>query len=469
MTIGLSSCSKDDPDITEEEIGLEVNEWFSGGENFTTSVEGKFAFGQMGKKLAYQDRIDFAVGNATFNVNWVTAPGSVRSLDGLGPIMNAISCKSCHFEDGRAAPPPTPQSPLNGLLFRLSIPGKNPHGGPLPDPIYGGQLQDKAILGVNPEALVSVSYTEQKGTYEDGSTYSLRVPNYKFHSFGYGDLAAGWMHSPRIGQQIIGLGLLEEVAEKTLLEYADESDSNGDGISGRANYVWDIKTQKTVIGRFGWKANEPTIEQQIASAFNGDIGITSKLFPKDHQTPKEKEMIGNLPDGTNPDAPEGEKNELFDVVLADVTTYTQLIAVPGRRSNYKEPNVIEGKRIFHQLNCVSCHRPKMKTSNTATRKALRNQIIRPYTDLLLHDMGEGLADNRPDFLATGREWRTPPLWGISRIFGVNGHTTLLHDGRARNMEEAILWHGGEAEKSKEAFKKLPKKERDKLLAFLNTL
>lgn len=456
MAIFFWSCQKEDrglADVVAEE------EW-SGGVNFSTFDFSENAFGVQGKKLNSTESGQFVVGNSLFRTNWVTAPASVQSLDGLGPVMNAISCGSCHFKDGRAKPPATPDETLNGLLFRLSIPTMGDHGQLMPDPSYGGQFQDKAILNVQKEGLVRVSYEEMTGSYEDGSTYSLRKPVYEFHDLGYGALHPDVLVSPRIAPQMPGLGLLENVPEADILARADENDRDGDGISGRPNYVWDVSAQQTRLGRFGWKANQPSLIQQTAGAFNGDIGITSSIFPNDHLTAVQQEQYPDVPDGGMP--------ELSDEQLAKVTLYIQALAVPARR-NFEQEDVRRGKWLFTELECSACHVPQMHTGNQNPVESLNDQIIWPYTDLLLHDMGEGLSDDRPDFLATGTEWRTPPLWGIGLIKTVNDHTFFLHDGRARNLEEAVLWHGGEAENAKNTFKKLSKSDRDDLIAFLESL
>lgn len=439
---------------------VEQDEQYAGGSNGTTFDFGQNAFGgELSGMTAAQEGF-FVTGNSFFRSNWVSAPASVQSLDGLGPIFNAISCGSCHFKDGRAQPPASPEDGLNGLLFRLSIPGTDAHGGPLGDPVYGGQLQDKAILNVLPEAGVRVSYQELGGQYPDGASYSLRQPVYEFTSLNYGDFAPSWMYSPRIAPQMPGLGLLEIVPESDILAFADENDADHNGISGKANRVWDANAQQTVLGRFGWKANQPSLKQQTAGAFNGDLGITSNLFPQDHLSPTQQQQYPNVPNGGNP--------EISDEILDKVVSYTRTLAVPARR-NHDEETVLRGKFLFKALNCDACHRPTLNTGNGGEIIALQNQKIWPYTDLLLHDMGEALADQRPDYLATGTEWRTPPLWGIGLIQTVNGHSYLLHDGRARNIEEAILWHGGEAETSRENFKKLNKEDRAALLKFVESL
>ncbi|MDO8368966.1 MAG: di-heme oxidoredictase family protein [Saprospiraceae bacterium] len=452
-----AACKKGaDPDIAQ----VEPEEQYAGGANGTTFDFGQNAFGGQVSGLSSEQSGFFVTGNSFFRSNWIIAPASVQTLDGLGPIFNAFSCGSCHFKDGRAKPPGQPEEPLNGLLFRLSIPGTDAHGGPLGDPVYGGQLQDKAILNVLNEARVRVTYQEMSGQYPDGTTYAFRQPSYEFIDLNYGPLAPGWMFSPRIAPQMPGLGLLEIVPDADILAFADENDTDQNGISGRANQVWNVEKQQVTLGRFGWKANQPDLTHQTAGAFNGDLGITSNLFPQDHLSPTQQQQYPNVPNGGTP--------EIQDDIFQKVVRYTQTLAVPARR-DHDDVTVLRGKFLFNQINCSGCHRPEMSTGTGGNIAALHNQKIRPYTDLLLHDMGPDLADNRPDFLATGTEWRTPPLWGIGMIPTVNGHSFLLHDGRARNIEEAILWHGGESEKSLEDFKKLSKVDREALLKFVESL
>ncbi|MBL7826462.1 MAG: thiol oxidoreductase [Saprospiraceae bacterium] len=453
----LSFCKKDPQPPLENQ---DADEQYTGGKNGTSFTFGENAFGISIKGMSAEQDGFFVTGNSLFRTNWVTAPSSVQSLDGLGPLLNDISCGSCHFKDGRAKPPELPDEPLRGLLFRLSIPGVDANGGPLPEPNYGGQLQDKAILDVQPEANVRVVYENVNGTFDDGTTYTLRKPVYQFLNNGYGEFVPGMLFSPRIAQQLPGLGLLEIVDETTILALADESDVDGDGVSGKANYVWDVEKQQLSLGRFGWKANQPTLKQQAAGAFNGDIGITSALFPQDHLTPSQQAQYQHIPNGGAP--------EIADDLLKKVEVYLQGLAVPARR-NHLERDVLRGKLIFNDIKCATCHHPQFVTGQSGQIDVLKGQKIWPYSDLLLHDMGNELADGRPDFLANGREWRTPPLWGIGLVPEVNGHSFYLHDGRARNIEEAILWHGGEAEQATKSFKKLEKADRDALIRFVESL
>ncbi len=400
----------------------------------------------------------FFVGNSFFNQNWVSAPASAKARDGLGPLLNAKSCSACHFKDGRGKPFLTINDNANGFLIRLSS-GNDVHGAPIGDPIYGGQFNDKSINGVNNEGDISVVFEYINGSYNDGTAYTLRRPTYSLINLNYGDLSPNIMTSPRIGQQMIGLGLLDAIDPKSILAHVDENDSDNDGISGRTNSVLDVESQTYQIGVFGWKANQPNLKQQVAGAFNGDLGIKSYLFTEENHTANQPECH-DLDDGG---IVEIDKDDLEKTIL-----YSSSLAVPARR-DINDKEILEGELLFSDLKCVVCHVNTFKTGNSHELQFLNNQIIHPYSDLLLHDMGTNLSDGRPDFLASGNEWRTQPLWGIGLISTVNGHTYFLHDGRARNIEEAILWHGGEAENSKNRFKALSKTKRETLIKFINSL
>ncbi len=405
-------------------------------------------------------RVDsFFVGNSFFNSAWVTAPASTSGRDGLGPTFNAGSCSGCHFKDGRGRPPLTVDETFDGLLLRLSIPGEGPHGDPVDEPTYGGQFNHRSILGVPSEGRAIVTYAEQPGTYPDGTPFSLRVPTYIFETLSFGPMRADVMVSPRVAPANFGLGLLESIPEEDLLAAADPDDADHDGVSGRPNRVWSVRAQRAVLGRFGWKANQPSLEQQNAGAFNGDLGVTSTLFPTEN-CPEAQALCRAAPNGGTP--------ELVDERLTQVTIYTQTLAVPARR-DADDPTVRRGADRFAESGCAACHTPTHRTGATAVLPELAGQTFFPFTDLLLHDMGDGLADGRPDFLASGREWRTPPLWGVGLVRVVNRHTFFLHDGRARSLEEAILWHGGEASSARERFTRLGRDDRNALLRFLESL
>ncbi len=390
-------------------------------------------------------------GDGAFEQTFVSAPAPINS--GLGPVFNNVSCASCHHNDGKGTP--TAGFVNSSLLFRLSIPGQDAHGGPLAIDGYGGQLQDVAIFGRQSEATINISYTDVPVTYPDGEIVNLRRPTYTPVN-PYMPLPVNYMISPRLAPPVFGLGLLQNIPEETILSFADEADANGDGISGKPNYVYNPFTKKTELGRFGLKANTPSLLIQVAAAYQQDIGVTSYVFPQESS-------YGQGQADVYTDDP-----ELPDTTLNHVIFYVKTLAVPARR-NVNDPQVQSGKSLFTQLNCSACHKPTVQTGIDLSFKALSNQRIQPFTDMLLHDMGDDLADNRPDFLATGREWRTTPLWGIGLFARTNGIPFYLHDGRARSIEEAILWHGGEAQNAKQQFMELNKSERDQLLKFLQSL
>ncbi len=438
------------------EVNALLNELLGG--NTTAFAKNRNAFTLSARNLTNEQRRTFEVGDSFFNQNWVTAPASTDARDGLGPTFNALSCSSCHTLDGRGQPPLSPDDPERGLLIRLSIPGDDPAEGPQGEPIYGTQLQDRAINGVAAEGRLVIQYEEWEGTYADGEAYSLQVPSYHLVDLAYGPMHPDTMISPRIAPAMVGMGLLEAIPEEAIRALADPDDEDGDGISGRVNRVWDAEKGAMGMGRFGWKANVASVAQQVAGAFHGDIGITSSLHPAENCSSQQVTCMA---------APNGGLPEIPDERLAKVVLYSQTLAVPAMR-DVDQPDVRLGARYFLQAGCAACHVPSFTTGQHEI-EALSFQTIYPYTDLLLHDMGDGLADNRPDFAASGREWRTSPLWGIGLVDTVSGHTRFLHDGRARNLAEAILWHGGEAEEAKEAFRHMPRAAREALLRFLESL
>ncbi|EGA70396.1 hypothetical protein VISI1226_22540 [Vibrio sinaloensis DSM 21326] len=433
-----------------------------------TSVkkDGANAYSMPAGNLPMTKRLDFSVGNSFFRNPWVQAPASTDARDGLGPLFNTNGCQNCHIKDGRGHPPEKNDLHAVSMLVRLSIPAMTAEqkkafikDGVIPEPTYGGQLQDFALQDQTPEGQINITYTDVPVTFKDGTTVTLRQPHLKITELGYGEMHPDTQFSARVAPPMIGLGLLESIPNETLIAWADEHDKNNDGISGKTNMVWDVQSNDFAIGRFGWKAGQPTLMQQNAAAFNGDVGLTSNLFPNENCTSKQT-LCDDLPNGGRP--------EVSDNVLDFVEFYSQHLAVPIRR-NVKDPQVKLGQSLFAKAGCDSCHKTDVKTGAREDLPALSNQTIHPYTDLLLHDMGEGLADNRPEYLANGREWRTAPLWGIGYTEEVNGHTYFLHDGRARNLLEAVLWHGGEAEPAKQTVLTFTKTERDALVAFLNSL
>ncbi len=422
----------------------------SGGEGTTDSAN-RDAFGNASRNLSSEERRVFEVGDSFFTQNWVTAPASTEARDGLGPLFNAQACASCHVRDGRGSP----EAGEVGLLFRLGLLDGESQ---VPDPVYGGQFQDRGILGVPAEGTVTRLFVEEEGSFEDGERFSLRRPVFEFEDLAHGPISVEILVSPRLAPAVFGSGLLEAIPEQDILGSADPGDGDGDGISGRPNMVIDVVSGETMLGRFGWKANVASVEEQVAAAFVGDIGITSDLFSQEECTQAQAECQA-APSGGDPEIPA----DRFEKVVF----YTRTLAVPARR-DLDNQDVVAGAGHFADLGCSNCHQPRQETGDSGI-DALANQVIFPYTDLLLHEMGPGLADGRPDGQATGSEWRTPPLWGIGLTETVSGDTFFLHDGRARNLEEAILWHGGEAEPAANSYKALSASQRSELIAFLESL
>lgn len=380
----------------------------------------------------------FRQGKRLFTQPFTTEGGG----KGLGPLFNAESCSSCHFKDGRSARQQT-EPPL---LVRLSV--ETADGGSMEEPTYGGQLQTAAVPGSRPEGHLKVRYEELTGYYADGTTYSLRRPRYHLEDLALGPLAAHARTSVRMPPALVGLGLLEAIPEAAVSAQADPDDADGDGISGRVNRVPDHATGQRSLGRFGWKAGQPSLRQQNATALREDMGLTHPVLEGASQS-----------DATY---------ELSRHQVERLTLYTRLLSVPARRQ-WQDSEVRLGKALFTAVGCQRCHRPRFETGEVADLPELSRQVIRPYSDLLLHDMGEALADGRAEHGATGREWRTAPLWGLGLLEVVSGQTRLLHDGRARSVEEAILWHGGEGQASRDLFVALSKDERQALLSFLDSL
>lgn len=455
----------------------EQGELNSGGATTHFKPANAQSFSHPAANMTFEKQLDFRVGNGIFKKLWVAAPSSTTASDGLGPLYNARSCMQCHIRDGRGHTPKAnwPEDNAVSLFLRLSIPPQNPEQmrllrertlGVIPDPVYGSQLQEFAVTGLQAEGKMHISYTEKVLTLNDGEQVSLRAPAYSISHFGFGPTHPELMISPRIAPPMIGLGLLENIPEQTIRALEDPEDLDNDGISGRINQVWDQSKQALSMGRFGWKAGSPTLNQQNNSAFNGDIGISTPLAPKASGdcTALQPQCL-EMPNG-NTEQQDGYEasGEMNDVLLF----YTRHIAVPARRGVSK-PEVLEGKEQFHKSGCASCHKPSFITAETPDLPMLSRQKIWPYSDLLLHDMGEGLADNRPEFSANGREWRTPPLWGIGLTKTVSGHSHFLHDGRARTLLEAILWHGGEAETAKQNVVMMSSADRKKLIKFLESL
>jgi CxxC motif-containing protein (DUF1111 family) len=431
------------------------------------------AFSQHSANMPFENEMRFKLGNALFRKLWVAAPASTRASDGLGPLYNARACQDCHLKDGRGHPPRDAEDGRVSMFLRLSVPGGPvPEGiagwiSTQPDPTYGGQLQDLAAPGHAGEGRMEIVWSETPVTLADGAVVSLRSPAYAFADPAYGPPAAGLMLSPRVAPQMIGLGLLEAIPAADILAGVDEDDADGDGISGRAQIVPSVEHGVPMLGRFGLKAGAPTVREQSAGAFAGDMGLSTPLHPD-----PSGDCTAGQPECRS--APAGQEDGIRDGLEVDresldlVTFYSRNLGVPERR-NADDPEVLKGKEVFYTTGCQSCHAPKHVTHRLDGQPEQSFQLIWPYTDLLLHDMGQGLADNRPEGRATGSEWKTPPLWGLGLTETVSGHTQLLHDGRARSVLEAILWHGGEAEAQRDAVVNMDRDDREALLAFLGSL
>ena len=472
------SVAADDAAIlapTTDFSGPERYEGNQGGAGTFRGAANAEAFSSPAADMSFEARLDFMVGNGFFKRLWVTAPSSTASSDGLGPFYNARACQRCHIKDGRGHPPAAgwPADNAVSMFLRLSVPPSTEEEERLlasrrvnviPDPVYGGQLQDFAIPGLAAEGRMAIRYEEFDIVLDDGTVASLRRPTYSVQDLGYGSLSDDVMTSPRVAPPMIGLGLLEAIAEKDILARVDPDDADGDGVSGRANVVWSEEAGAPMLGRFGWKAGEPSLNQQNSRAFTFDVGLATPISPIPWgDCTMAQEICVRSPHGDDANGLEATA-EIMETILF----YTRNLAVPARR-DVGAPAVLEGKRLFYEAGCIGCHVPKYITPVMEDRPEQSRQLIWPYTDLLLHDMGDGLADGRPEGIASGTEWRTPPLWGVGLTETVGGHTFFLHDGRARNLTEAILWHGGEAQAARDRFAAMSAGERNDLIAFLESL
>ena len=441
----------------------------------TVYASGKNAFSFPLANLEDDERTRFAIGNSFFKRNWVEAPASTTARDGLGPHFIARACAGCHLLDGRGAPPdwsrtlgPEPD-PTVALLLRLSVPGTPaPHLGVVPEPTYGDQFNNAAIAGVKPEGRVEITSQALHGRFADGTRYTLQQPRYHLTDLGYGPMARDVMVSPRIAPQLAGVGLLEAIAEADIEANARTQAASAGPVKGQVNRVWDAFANAQRVGRFGWKANVASLAHQTAGAFNGDMGITTSAFSQEGCTTGQKDCLAAPRGGPA----QGQSPEMDDDTLAQVVFYQATLAPVARRQP-SDPQVLRGQALFAQAQCTACHRPSYVTGEgpfpPMTSSKLARQRIWPYTDLLLHDMGDALADGRPDFQASGKQWKTPPLWGVGLIKAVNGHQRLLHDGRANGVLEAVLWHGGEAKAAQERVLKMSLAERQALVKFVESL
>lgn len=447
----------------------------AGGAQTVRARDTADAFSQPAANLTFAQELDFRVGNGMFRRIWVSAPASTLASDGLGPLYNARSCQRCHIKDGRGHPPEGPDDTAVSMFLRISVPAPDiaktagyiagTHA-TAPDPVYGGQLQDFSLPGHAPEARMRIDYAEIAVPLSGGEVATLRHPTYTAADPGYGPLHPDAMLSPRVAPQMIGMGLLEAIPAQDILDWADPDDADGDGISGRPQVVWSAQHDQPTLGRFGHKAGNATVLEQTASAFAGDMGISNPLHPDGAGdcTAAQTDCITARHGGD----PEQGGVEIDRTGLDLVTFYSRTLAVPARR-DVDDRQVLRGRAVFFDTGCAACHRPSYVTHRLAGEDPASFQLIWPYTDMLLHNMGPGLADNRPEGRANGREWRTAPLWGIGLTETVSGHTYFLHDGRARSLLEAVLWHGGEAQAARARVVEMPPEDRDALIRYLESL
>ncbi|GJG89235.1 hypothetical protein tb265_44160 [Gemmatimonadetes bacterium T265] len=430
------------------------------------------AFSQPAPGVGGDRLATFQAGDALFDAAFVPAPAAVNA--GLGPRFDNTSCGGCHVSDGRGRPPAAGDAGLaeavRAMIVRVSVPGADAHGAPAPVPGVGTQLTLRAAVGFLPFGTVRVTYTDSVGRFADGTAYTLRVPHYTVAAPAGAPvpLPADILVSARVAPPNFGLGLLDAVPEADIRALAASPDAAAAGIAGHVNVVWDGVAGALTLGKFGLKSNSATIAEQVASAAHGDMGLTSPLFPKKVCTVAE--LAGAATAGAC--AQPGGATDLSAEQVARLTAYVQTLGVPARRAaapGYAAA-VARGEQLFRSAGCAGCHVATLRTGTVAGAPERSNQTIHPYTDLLLHDMGPDLADDRPDYQATGREWRTAPLWGVGLTALVSGgQATFLHDGRARSLLEAILWHGGQATPAREQVRAMPAADRDALLQFLGVL
>lgn len=423
---------------------------YSGGAT-TVFKEDHNAYSMPAKNLSLISRESFSVGNSFFTNPWVAAPATVSTRDGLGPLFNANACQSCHIKDGRGRPP------LAGEAFASMLIKVGSSISDQGDSRYGTQFHQRSIPGVDAEGSVNLQWQSTTFTSAAGEVFQLRKPYYQFSDLKYGELEETSFFGGRTAPAMIGLGLLEAIPEDTLI--ALEKAQAELGVSGRIHWLYDKTNKHRIAGRFGWKASQPSVKKQAAIAFAEDMGLMSTIVPDSNCQPQQLSCVR---------APTGGSPEVSDQILELVSFYSSTLAVPARR-NIDNPEIIAGESRFNQVGCNACHTTRLMTGDQSHIAVLREQEIHPYTDLLLHDLGEGLSDQQNEDDASGREWRTAPLWGIGLMQAVNGHQQLLHDGRARGVEEAILWHAGEAKASRRAYLSLSEGQRQELLQFVDSL
>jgi CxxC motif-containing protein (DUF1111 family) len=421
----------------------------------TTEARGKEMLRSLPPGLDESRQAKRLRGEAFFNTPFVPAPSPAVLRDGLGPLFNSVSCESCHNNLGRGRPADEGGNPSVSLVLQLSASSRYGTWGP--HPRYGSNFNPQGVPGVPGEGKVRVTYETVSGRYADGARWEIRKPTYRFEQLAYGPIDDAAV-SPRMAQSLMGMGLLEVIPEADVLANADEDDEDRDGISGRPNWIVDERGGRR-LGRFGWKANQAHVRAQTVAALLAEQGINSEGTSDSNCALAQTECLA---------AAHGGRPEISTADLDSIVTFMRAVPVPVRRG-IDNATMRYGAQLFKQAGCDACHVPAWRTGVVDDLPLLSNQSIYPFTDLLLHDMGPELADGRPDQAATGSEWRTPPLWGVGRGAELGVPASFLHDGRARTLEEAVLWHGGEAAKARAVFVTWPQREREALIAFLESL
>jgi len=433
---------------------------------YTTNVKSKKVFSKKISGLNDEELDTFILGKSFYRIPWVEAPAATTARDGLGPLFGANTCITCHPNNGLARKLSKSGMPARGYIARLSIPsdGSEEHkkqlryNGFVAEPTYGAQISINGSGNVPFEAKLIIAYEEKLVTYPDGSTVILSKPfskpEEKLYRLQYGELHPEVIVSNRMGQALVGLGLLDQITDEQILEYQDIEDRDGNGISGKANIVYSPEFKDFRVGKFTWKASAPSVKHQSAAAASHDMSLTNYLFPHENCTKNQLECL---------EAPIGDSRrgmsefDLPQMRLEAITFFLTSLKIP--KSTITEKS---GEGLFEQIGCTNCHRPSFTLKN--------GHKIKPFSDLLLHDMGEGLSDGRSEFLATPTEWRTAPLWSVGKYkLALGEEPALLHDGRAKTIEEAILWHGGEAKYAKEIFMNLDKKQRASIIRYIEEL
>ena len=438
------------------------------------------------------EHLNIKIGQAIFEKLWVFAPSSTKSSDGLGPFYNARSCAQCHDISRPDANnlPPSLVIMLSIEPYAAELSKQNQdalkHIGFIPDPVYGKQIQSFAYPGAKAEAQVTLTEQRLNYLFPDGQEVSLRKPSYQLSALGYGELHADVRFSARVAPRMLGLSLLDALPDTALFALEDPDDKDGDGISGRVNRVWDPLTQSIRAGRFGWKAGKANLEHQNLAALSSDIGVSSWLFPLPEGDCSARQaactelaqqtetMLAAYPqaENTRPEPMLEASRKMTDLLQAftrDMGTHVFKTQTTLQQKKSNSPALAEGKQLFLRSGCAACHSSKFSGIIQDSEKSAAQVQISPFSDLLLHDMGEALADNRQEFTASGREWRTAPLWGMADYLSRAASPRFLHDGRAASIMEAILWHGGEADASVQAFAELNKQQRQTLIHFVESL